>query len=213
MFTSESPSAPASATARASSAMSALAGESFAYSGLSRRRACSPYELGDRLRRFVDVGTRQIQLDDLDRVELVDALAADPVVGGREPADGYPQRNFEIAQAGSDIAAKRVDPRVLETDRVQHPTVRLGDPRRRVALARQRGHRLRDEGVERARHIGSHHCVETAARVQDRDGHPAVDTLARSWHTFDCLLRTCPGSDPVLRRQPHSTGPSTQRRT
>ena len=43
MFTRESPSAPASATARASSAMSALAGESFAYSGLSvaARAACT----------------------------------------------------------------------------------------------------------------------------------------------------------------------------
>ena len=42
-------------------------------------------------------------------------------------------------------------PGICEADRVQHPDLGLGDPHRRVALPRERRHRLRDEGVERRR--------------------------------------------------------------
>ena len=68
--------------------------------------------------------------------------------------------------------------RVREPDRVQHPVRRLGDARRRVALARQRRDRLRDEAVELPRDLGRGERVEAAGRVKQQQEHRSFDAEA-----------------------------------
>jgi hypothetical protein len=50
----------------------------------------------------------------------------------------------------------------LQPDRVQHPALRLGEPRRRVSLARERRDRLRHERVELSSHLRGRKRVEAA---------------------------------------------------
>ena len=69
VLTSESPSAPAASTARAASAMSQAAGESFAYSGRLGGGAAGGDDLGRALGRLVDVRAGEVELDRLDVLE------------------------------------------------------------------------------------------------------------------------------------------------
>ncbi len=81
--------------------------------------------------------------------------------------------------------------RIREADRVQHPVGRLGDPRRRAALARQRRDRLGHERVELPCDVRRSQRVEAAARVEDP--HAIASACART-------------------REASSTGPSRQSR-
>ena len=135
---------------------------------------------GDDLRRrlggFLDVRAREVELDRLDVGAIVEALADAGVVGHGEAADGDPDAEAEPGERGQRLVDEAVDAGALEADRVEHAGVRLGDPHRLVALAGQRRDRLRDERVECERDLGRREGVETAARVEDRDGHAARRT-------------------------------------
>ena len=74
-----------------------------------------------------------------DRLVLVQSLADEPVVGGREAARGHPQRHLEGTQLRQDVGTEAIDARVLQADRVQHPLIRLRDPWRRVSPPCKRG--------------------------------------------------------------------------
>ena len=67
-------------------------------------------------------------------------------------------------------------PGFCEADRVQHPVLGLGDPHRRVALARQRRDGLRHEGVERAGDVRRGQRVEAAGGVEEPDHAAACRT-------------------------------------
>ena len=128
VLTSDSPSAPAAATARADSAMSHVAGESFAYSGLRRDGARRGDELGGRLGRLLDVRAREVELDRRDRVASRRAArrrarSRSPRSRRRTPRAGRRGR----ASRGRFSSHERVDAGVLEADRVEHPVVGLRD--------------------------------------------------------------------------------------
>ena len=141
-------------------------------------------ELGSSLGRLLDVRAREVQLDRHDVVAVVEPRADVGVVRGREPADRDPDGHAERREPRQVVPDERLDSRVLQADRVQHPRVRLGDARRRVALARERRHRLRHEGVEAPGDARCGERVEAPGGVEDGD------------HAASCR-----------------TGPSTHRRT
>ena len=138
---------------------------------LAGRGAAGGDDLRRRLRRLVDVRTREIELDR----HVLEERAGLRVLGRREPADRDPERDAELAQPGKRLGEEAVAARVREPDRVQHPDLRLGDPDRRVPAARKRRDRLRDEGVERAGHLWRGQSVEAARGVQE--------------HKCDCTAR------------------------
>ncbi len=133
-------------------------------------------DLGRRLGRFLDVRTREVELDHLHVLATVEALANPGVVGNGEAANRDPDPQPDLRQRGERLVDEAVDPGALKTDRVQHARGRLGDAHGSVALAGQRRDRLRHEAVERERNVGCSESVETAARVEDRDGHAARRT-------------------------------------
>src|SRR3970282_2570488 len=90
-----------------------------------------------------------------------------------EPPDGHPDRHPEARELRQVMLEKAVDAGVLEADRVKHSVLRLRDPRWRIPLSGERAHSLRHEGVETPGDLARSQRVETAARVQNRDGQAA----------------------------------------
>ena len=119
-------------------------------------------DLGRALRRLVDVRAGQVQLDR----DVLEGCAGLGVVARREAADRHPERHPELAQPRQRLREEALAAGVRQPDRVQHPGLRLGDPDGRVALARGRRDRLRDEGVEGARDLGRGERVEAAGGVE-----------------------------------------------
>ncbi len=124
---------------------------------------------GDDLRggvgRLVDVRAREVELD---RCYTVECGAGLCVIGGAEAADRDPERQPELAEPRQRVGEEALAAGVREADRVQHPVRRLGDARRRIALPRERGDRLRHEGVELPRDLRRGERVEAAARVKQQ---------------------------------------------
>src|SRR5262249_60611591 len=82
-------------------------------------------------------------------------------------AAGPPDRRAQLGQAGKAVRDETVDAGIRKPDRVQHPLLDFCDSRRRVALARKRRHRLRNESVERARYLRRRERVEAAGGVEN----------------------------------------------
>src|SRR5438309_8421890 len=99
--------------------------------GQLRRPSAGGDDLRRRVRRFVDVRTREVELDRLDAVEPTARLS---VVAGAEASDADPEWSSELAQLRQVVLEKALAPRIGEADRVQHPVRGLGDPRRRTPL-------------------------------------------------------------------------------
>ena len=155
VFTSESPSAPALATARASAATSGTEGESFAQSGSAVSRRAGRDDLGGRLGRLVDVGAREVELDRGHIVATRRARRTSP--RSRRPRSRRPRPRpvGRARRAREHLVEKALPAGVREADRVEHP--RVASPRSgpAVSLTRLRRDRLRDEGVELPRRLGA----------------------------------------------------------
>ena len=119
-----------------------------------RRRGARPAATisAARLGRLGDVRAGQVQLERRDPARRRDARKS-PRIRRREAADGDPDRNAEVEEARQVLGEEAVDARVASPIELSIPCVGLGDARRRVALPRQRRHRLRHEGVERSRDL------------------------------------------------------------
>ena len=112
---------------------------------------------------------------------------------GDQPADARDHGDAELAETGQVVGAERVEAGIREPDRVHHSRGRLGDPHRRVALARVQGDRLRHERpqaersgrerVERARAVHERVWERDAAEVdaQVRRGHARPLGVWESW--------------------------------
>ena len=129
---------------------------------LARREARSGDDLRCALGRRLDVRTGDVELDCAHTRVVVEARAKVGVIVSLEPADRHPQRYAELLEPRQHPRQEAVDAGIRQPDRVEHADVGLGNPHRRVAVARQRSHRLGHEGVQPTCNVGSHERVETA---------------------------------------------------
>jgi hypothetical protein len=151
---------------------------------LPRRGAGGRDELCGGVRCLVHVGAGEVQLEDGDVLLAVEPLADHGEVRRREPAHRDPELRPQSGEPREVGLEKGVDPGPLETDRVEHPALGLGDAHRRVAAARERRDRLRHERVEAAGHVGGDERVETAGGVEDPDAaHAAARRTGPSTHS------------------------------
>ena len=176
-FTSDSASAPSPSHTRAICAIEVTLGESFTNSGLvvARRQARTSSRehrgvLAELDPARLHVRAARVQLERSDPPLAVEPLTHLGVALelGLEDArdDGHRRR-----QRRQLLAQERLDPDVLEADRVQHAGRRFRDPRRHVAGARLERERLGDDAaqlgeVDERRELGA--VAAGAAREQHR---------------------------------------------
>ena len=84
----------------------------------------------------MDIGAGDIEFNDVDSVAGVSAGAAFGVLVQGESADvGYNDTIVHLSQSGDLLLDQHVDAGILETDRIDHPTLALGYARSRVAVS------------------------------------------------------------------------------
>ena len=120
----------------------------------------------DRDATRLDVRAGHVQLDRGDRGVAADAGDGGRVLRRRPAADARDHGDAELAETGQVVGAERVEAGIREPDRVHHSRGRLGDPHRRVALARVQGDRLRHERPQAER--SGRERVERARAVHER---------------------------------------------
>ena len=164
----------------------------------------------------LDVGARHVQFDHRDLVALPNARdeLRELVVAEAHHRDD--ERDGQLREFRQIAREEPFEALVRQPDRIDQAGGRLPQPRRRIALARSQGDRLRHESVERelleqliAERTPRGDRVERARPVQDgaaqRD--PAeLDAAVRC----QCPL---PGTSAVSSSRASTTGPSTQSRT
>ena len=156
----------------------------------------------------------------LSSIAATSVAAADRLDQPRELARGSSPITETISGTGSSASCGRssaeeaLEALVRQPDRVDHPGRRLPEPRRRVAGARLRRDRLRDEGRERE--LVEQRVAEGPPRRDRVEGAGAVDDrVARARCRRDrsqVHQWPDPGTSAVAISSPRTTGPSTQRR-
>ena len=181
VFTSETASAPAPSAAAATAAGSRGVRRELHDQRLRRLRPHALDRQGGlgRVRAHDQAGLHvragHVQLQHRDLVALAHRGHEVSELLAREAHHRDHERHRQARQLGQVRGEEALQALVRQPDRVDHPGGGLPEPRRRVALARLEGDRLRDEGVERepleqgvAEGAPGGDGVEGAGAVEDR---------------------------------------------
>jgi hypothetical protein len=202
VFTSETASAPA----RSAAAATAHALEQAL--GLGR--------VGAHHEACLDVRAGDVELDQGDLGPHADRPHQPLDLLGAEAHHGDDQRDRQLRQGRQVLAQEALEALVGQPDRVDQASRGLEQARRRVALARLDGDRLRDERVEGE---ALEQCVAEGAPGRDRvEGARAVENRAFEEDAAEVDPPGCggqcpaPGKRALSSRSASTTGPSTHNR-